>query len=674
MISLFKKQNIIKPLVSVLLVLSIILVAYGPTEKTPRAEAIPVTGFVTTTEVGGPMLPAVLATAVSSGDTAFNTGSLAVAWITKESGIGGAFSLDAIAWFAINLIIHQLAQEIISWINSGFQGSPAFMSDLEGFLRGVADRVAGEFIYGSELGFLCSPFRLNVQLALAIQYGKGRNFETRCTLSDAVGNVNNFINGDFLAGGWNGWYSMTQDPRNNPHGALLLAQEQLSVRLSGTKGNELKLLDFSKGFFNVRQCQPDDSDAPGHCTTVTPGSAIENQLNSALEMPTNRLMVADEINEILSALFSQLVSTVFNGAGGLLGLTNSSYGSGNYFSLLASSTAIVGATGTAPIYTPPGGGGGGGGGPGGGNTLSCGPSADPLQYTGAVSYWDNPDYNWGGWAHDFQLSTPSTFNGCTFGGVNYPLSPSGIITHFALRQSGLWYTLDPLSTGDVGWFRQYGATTVFRLRTPASGNLISLNFGNGWVALQQMYVSLSKNPCDFGTGNVLGPQSGTIGLGSVGNNIPVVTNAAAGQLEPNQIYYFTILDTDTNRPEPFVIDIGNRLSISPRINTDSNPPPPNNLSCVSTAPPPPPAPPIVVTPTTYTSAACTGQSFNFAISGGRPAYYLSSTGLFVATPPPPLLSGGTAISGLATGSGLHTFTFRDISSPALQTTATINCQ
>lgn len=288
---------------STLLVVTIVFGTFGPGVFTKKAEA---------SDLGGSW-----------------------ALVTKE------YTLDAIGFSIINMMLQQMSKSIVSWINSGFQGSPAFVQDFGGFMTGIADRVAGDYIWGSDLNFLCSPFKLDLRLALEIQYKQTRNFaiQNQCTLSGAVGNMEKFLSGDFLQGGWNGWFQLTQKPTNNPYGSMLLASEQFSWKLANSKGQEAKLLDFGKGFLSVKQCKTIDDESGGHqkCNTVTPGAAIESQLNSTLDSGRQRIQVADELNEIIAALFTQIASQALGGVGGLLGMTQSGYGagSGEYYNNLS---------------------------------------------------------------------------------------------------------------------------------------------------------------------------------------------------------------------------------------------------------------------------------------------------------------------------------------------------
>lgn len=242
------------------------------------------------------------------------------------------YVLDGIAFAIINMMIQQMSNDIISWINSGFQGDPAFVRNFDSFLTGIGDRAVGEFIGGTELGqYLCSPFRIQIQYALELQYTATRNFgapSNSCTLSGIEQNIQNFMNGNFIAGSWSDWFRITQNPQYNAHGAMLMAQEKLSMNMANAKSQQTNQLGWGDGMMSAQECVQTiyNNDGTTECLeyrTVTPGTAIEDSLNEALAAPGQRIQVADEINEIFAALFNQLVTQAFSGVGGLLGLTGS---------------------------------------------------------------------------------------------------------------------------------------------------------------------------------------------------------------------------------------------------------------------------------------------------------------------------------------------------------------
>ena len=162
----FRNNKILKWGTSTLLVLSIIFISYGPALIQPqKAEAINYDPY----------------------NTIVNAGS----WITEKVGVAYEFissaalsslglkewTLDGVAFAIVNIMIQNMSRSIISWINSGFQGSPAFVTDLEGFMIDIGDRAMGRFIEELGLGIMCSPFQLDVRFALQLQYQQARNFE-----------------------------------------------------------------------------------------------------------------------------------------------------------------------------------------------------------------------------------------------------------------------------------------------------------------------------------------------------------------------------------------------------------------------------------------------------------------------------------------------------------------
>ena len=298
-----------------LLVCSFVLAPISSTLEVQKAEAVVATLPLQILQ----QIEAAITT-ISSGASASGIGSLAA----KD------YIFDTIAWGLINLMLQQMIRSVTQWVNSGFQGSPAFVQDLGGFLTNIADQYAGNFIYGSGLKMLCSPFKLNIQLALDLQYRATRgSYQSQCRLSSVVNNVEKFIGGDFIEGGWNGWYEVALNPKSNPYNTMLDAQASLTVGISSAQGKKSTVLSFGNGFLSKQKCEK--IEGREICKIVTPGNVIQSSLNSALNIPNGRLVVADELNELVGALFSQLASKVLSGVGGLLGLTGGGGSNVDYF-------------------------------------------------------------------------------------------------------------------------------------------------------------------------------------------------------------------------------------------------------------------------------------------------------------------------------------------------------
>jgi hypothetical protein len=242
------------------------------------------------------------------------------------------FVLDGIGWWISKMILSQVTRSIVQWINSGFQGSPSFVQDLEGFALRMADQAAG--LYLANLGsplltqFVCAPFRLNLQIAISANYNYNRSGmpygASRCTLSQAMQNIDRFTDGSFIHGGWRAFYQVSSQPLTyTPYGEYLAAQNQLALMANVSIRNENQLLNFGNGFFSSKVCEMVATAAVPRerCMVSTPGQVISENLNFHLTVGSRSLIAADEINEILGALLSQLAHTAISGSHGLLGMS-----------------------------------------------------------------------------------------------------------------------------------------------------------------------------------------------------------------------------------------------------------------------------------------------------------------------------------------------------------------
>lgn len=253
--------------------------------------------------------------------------------------------LDGIAWTLAKQILSQMTSSIVNWINSGFKGSPTFVQDLEGFLLNVGDQVIGQYLdeLGGPFSFICSPFQLDVRVALAASYARARDHQpaSSCTLTGALANIEGFIDGNLgfdAGGGWDAWFAITSNPTLTPYGSYLEAEAQASAKLINAKGQEIKLLDFGGGFLSTKICEAVSGagTTKENCFISTPGKVVQEALTFQLSTGPRSLIEADEFNEIINALFGQIAKQAITGAAGLLGLspstgyTNPNFSNGSY--------------------------------------------------------------------------------------------------------------------------------------------------------------------------------------------------------------------------------------------------------------------------------------------------------------------------------------------------------
>ncbi len=244
-----------------------------------------------------------------------------------------------------NALLELVTGQAVGWSQKGYGGNPSFVQNITQYLTGIADQAAGTYIQNIGGGFLCSPFRAQIQLALTQYYqglsgrsggygGYGGSGLTSCTLSQMAGvDVDAFLGGDFYAGGWEAWIEMAANPYNTPYGAYLETVEELN-KVVAEKADESKWkLDFANGFLSkeVQNCYTEDwveedgtvhEDYYSYCDpaqVITPGDTIKTSLEKSFGIKLDSIVAADEINEIISLVAVYLLTDILTKDEGLTG-------------------------------------------------------------------------------------------------------------------------------------------------------------------------------------------------------------------------------------------------------------------------------------------------------------------------------------------------------------------
>lgn len=265
--------------------------------------------------------------------------------------------LDTVAIVLRETLIRKITSSIVTWINSGFEGSPAFVTDLDDFLLDTADEAFGTYIYNdTNFAHLCSPFEFDIRFSLALSYSTDAARPT-CTLSNIVDNVETAIDDLSVDWDWDVYETITTDPSGNIFSSYIQSQENITNFITGTVNQDQEEINRNQGFLSFRKCTTsEDANTYGargsnladatqeeieeagrkntqsqDCKVVTPGSVIQDTLSSQLNLDTERLALADEFNEIIGALMGQLVQKAFTGSG-VAGLTERSGGSNSFLS------------------------------------------------------------------------------------------------------------------------------------------------------------------------------------------------------------------------------------------------------------------------------------------------------------------------------------------------------
>src|SRR3989344_1406711 len=107
--------------------------------------------------------------------------------ITQKSQLLKEYVLDPLFWAMANAVIDQFGDAIVNWIRNGFEGSPMFLSDPEGFFSDTANQASVAIIDKLNIEWLCDPLgKLRIDLDFFLP-GTDRA-KYRCTFNDIAGN------------------------------------------------------------------------------------------------------------------------------------------------------------------------------------------------------------------------------------------------------------------------------------------------------------------------------------------------------------------------------------------------------------------------------------------------------------------------------------------------------
>jgi hypothetical protein len=273
--------------------------------------------------------------------------------------------LDGIAYAAAKTLLQQVSSKTLTWINKGLGGNPTYVQDITSQLQSVRDEKLQSYLN-------------TAQNSNSIFGNALRSTITQQTTGITDGYLNKVMNTpearqydafqkDFSSGGWGALLNMN----NNPIGATFNSAEKLQKAIDTNQEALTNEVQRNDGFLDMRTCVEyesantphswEDADPDPTTTTntnptgtarkclryktVTPGSLISSQAQEILGSPTRQLELADSINEILGAVFDQILNGLMQD--GLNSLQNSRSRTASNFSGLG--TNVVLGTNGLPI-------------------------------------------------------------------------------------------------------------------------------------------------------------------------------------------------------------------------------------------------------------------------------------------------------------------------------------
>lgn len=248
--------------------------------------------------------------------------------------------LDGLARGWRESLISDIIRRTVTWANTGFDGNPAYITNLPlHMLENISDPVAERIITGSQTSEIAEPFRRDVRVALAKSYSQKTRTSSNslaCDLSPTQ--LDSFSTGNFNGGGgWRSFLSLTTNSSCNPLFAFYNAENKLKESISAEQKQEKTQLDWGNGFRTVETNKTIDLGG-GETTNVrrvvTPGFMIAENLRQTIGTGLRQSESADEIDEIVNALMSHIGVKIISDVEGFSGLAKSFNGEASYIDRL----------------------------------------------------------------------------------------------------------------------------------------------------------------------------------------------------------------------------------------------------------------------------------------------------------------------------------------------------
>lgn len=219
--------------------------------------------------------------------------------------------IDVAVKAAVNAMLRTLTTSTVNWIQGG---GGNFVMDLQQELGRQLDLRMGEYLNQLSGINLCGNLGAYLQINLR-SYGGRLSQVMGCTLTGIVANVQGFFT-NFQNGGWQAFARVTLVPENNPYGAFMIAEHERIIREASITESVKNTYLSGSGFLGTQKCyqvSTGDIGADGDtimttkCDATTPGDTVAGMLKDAIGTDNENLIAADEVAELVNAVFGALV-------------------------------------------------------------------------------------------------------------------------------------------------------------------------------------------------------------------------------------------------------------------------------------------------------------------------------------------------------------------------------
>ncbi len=341
------------PILSLILIISFVL---NFTLYIPKASALGSGSAVFSTTVADLSIPAL----INQAEVVINTGANIAQKYTSFMAANKETFLDGIAYQLSRMMLRQMTNGMVRWIQSGYQGKPSFLVNPEQMLRNMAADQAKlvlndvtKFALDSTKGVsnaLIKDIRnnqINSQAAfqktitptlgitiknnvcsaegfgLLARSKRWTDAETRRARDVLCANgvtpeqqaklLDTCFRQNFTCGGWGSWLDITQNSeRNTQVGRLGLALNRVNKQTTEKQSQSTSELNRGNGFFNMKECVRQKNVTVNGNTeqicdeyqSTSPGQKALTMMNEVVTDPVKQAQLSNEINESINSVAS----------------------------------------------------------------------------------------------------------------------------------------------------------------------------------------------------------------------------------------------------------------------------------------------------------------------------------------------------------------------------------
>lgn len=232
-------------------------------------------------------------------------------------------------------------------VETGREGNKRYVVDIRDEFLTVDDRAALTYLTGPALETVHPAFKEQVRRALAINYRaetRGSDVPECNYKGDLERDVTHPIESEF--GQWANFVEL-RDPDCNALFAYLEKKQARDTARTIAKSDQRMVWDWGRGFYAVT----DNTQDPFGERILTPASVVQESFQEILGSPVRQLESANDIGQMIGALYAGITTHIISDSQGLSGITQSAAGQPSYLEQVAkeSSQGVIGAAVNAAL-------------------------------------------------------------------------------------------------------------------------------------------------------------------------------------------------------------------------------------------------------------------------------------------------------------------------------------